>query len=154
MLADSTVTKLNMTPFKKYIVFAIIAVVTMAGIYAYKEYNRKAADLTTATPQEIISATDLLTAFTNDEIVATKKFSGKTVLVTGNVAEIINQQDTMLNVFLGNETALNKVSCLMDMSRREGLKNIAVGKRISIKGICIGFLADVEMNHCVIVNEK
>ncbi len=144
-----------MTVFKKkYIVFAILIIIIIAGIYGYKEYNRKVADVSTAAPQEIIHATDMLAAFTNDEAVATKKFAGKTVLVTGIVAEIINQQDTMMNIFLGNDTDINKVSCLMDMRKKEALKNVSVGKQISIKGVCTGFLADVEMNRCVIVNQK
>lgn len=143
-----------MAPFKKYILVATLVAVAFAGIYAYKEYNRKAADVTNITAQETINASDILTAFTNDEAAATKKFAGKTIQITGTVSEIINQQDTMLNIFLGSETDINKVSCLMDMRRKEDLKNIVQGKKIAIKGICTGFLADVEMNRCVIVNEK
>lgn len=143
-----------MTASKKYIYFTILTVVIIAGAYGYKEYNRKAADVYTAVPQETLQATEMLTAFTTNEAAATKKFAGKTVLVTGVVAEIINQQDTMINIFLGDETDINKVSCLMDIRKKEAFKNIAVGKQISIKGICTGFLADVEMNRCVIVNEK
>jgi hypothetical protein len=143
-----------MKPVKKYLLFTFIALVTIAAVYAYREYNRKATDLFTAAPQEIVNATDMTTAFANDETIATKKFAGKTVLVTGFVTEIINQKDTLLNIFLGNDTDINKISCLMDMRRKETFKNIVVGKQISIKGMCTGFLADVEMNRCVIVNQK
>lgn len=144
-----------MTAFKKkYLVFAILIIIIIAGIYGYKEYNRKVADVSSAAPQEVINATEMLAAFTTDEAVATKKFAGKTVLVTGIVAEIINQQDTIMNVFLGNNEDISKVSCLMDMRKKKAFKNISVGKQISIKGICTGFLADVEMNRCVVVQEK
>ena len=143
-----------MTPIKKLIVVALIIIVAIAGLYAYKEYNRKAEDLSTAKVEETINASDLVLAFEKDEARATKKFAGKTVLVTGKVAEIINQQDTMLNIFLGDETAMSKVSCLMDIRKKETFKNILVGNQISIKGVCTGFLADVEMNRCIIVNEK
>ena len=144
-----------MTPFKKkYLVFAILLIMIIAGIYGYKEYNRKVEDVSTAAPQEVINATEMLTAFTTDEAEANKKFAGKTVLVTGTVAEIINQQDTMMNVFLGDDTDVSKVSCLMDMRKKKSFKKISVGKQISIKGICTGFLADVEMNRCVVVQEK
>ena len=133
---------------------ALIIIVAIAGLYAYKEYNRTAEDLSTVKVEETINTSDFVLAFEKDEAGATKKFAGKTVLVTGKVAEIINQQDTMLNIFLGDETAMSKVSCLMDIRKKETFKNILVGNQISIKGVCTGFLADVEMNRCIIVNEK
>ncbi len=154
MQAVSTPINHNMISIKKLIVAAVIIIVAIAGLYFYKEYNRKVADLSNAKVEETINAADLVTAFENDEAGATKKFAGKTVLVMGNVAEIINQQDTMLNIFLGDKSAISKVSCLMDMRKKEGFKNIVSGTQISIKGICTGFLADVEMNRCVIVNDN
>lgn len=154
MQVDSTPTNNNMKPFKKYLIFAVALLIVLAGFYAYKEYNRKAADLSTVNADEIINVTDLIHQFETDEAAATKKFAGKTLLVTGNITEIENQQDTLYNIFLGDETAIYKVSCLMDIRKKDAFKNISVGKQISIKGICTGFLADVEMNHCVIVNEK
>ena len=154
MVVVSIATNFTMTPFKKYALLGILTVVIIIAVYGYKEYNRKAADVYTAVPQETLQATEMITAFTTNEAAATKKFAGKTVLVTGVVAEIINQQDTMINIFLGDETDINKVSCLMDIRKKEAFKNISVGKQISIKGICTGFLADVEMNRCVIVNKK
>lgn len=143
-----------MIAYRKYVALAVILLLIFAGLYAYKEYNRTAQDLAAVNAQEKINAADMIAAFEKDEIGATKKFAGKTVLVFGNVAEIINQQDTMLNVFLGNETSLSKVSCLMDMSKKEAFKNVLVGNQIAVKGVCTGFLADVEMNRCIIVNEK
>ena len=154
MQVVSIATNLKMMPLKKYILVATVAIVVFVALYAYKEYNRKATNLQNTKPDETISATDLVAAFENDETKANTKFNGKTILVTGTVAEIENQQDTLLNIYLGSQDALHKVSCSIDMRNKQKKQETITGKQISIKGICTGFLADVEMNRCVIVNEK
>ena len=129
--------------------------VFLAGfIYAYKEYNRKVTDLTHEKPQQTITASALLAAFKNEEENANKKFTGKTLLVTGIISEINNEQDTLLNIYLGEDNAIEKVSCIMDMRRKESFEKLKPGQPISIIGFCTGYLQDVEMNRCVIVPSK
>ena len=138
----------------KYILIVIVVVFLAASLYAYKEYNRKGIDLTHEKPQEKITATALLAAFKNDEENANKKFAGKTLLVTGIISEINNEQDTLLNIYLGEENTIEKVSCIMDMRRKEDFEKLKSGQQISIIGFCTGYLQDVEMNRCVIVPSK
>jgi hypothetical protein len=142
------------TTFKKYTLFSIAVIIAIAGIYGYNEYNRKPAYLSDIKPQIIVSVDSIVAAYLNDETNANKKYLGKTILVSGNVAEINNQQDTLVNVFLGNTDGINKVSCLLDKKQLENLKYCNIGKPISIKGICTGFLTDVELNRCVIIKNS
>jgi tRNA_anti-like len=139
------------TTFKKYTLVAITVIIAIAAIYGYKEYNRKPADLSNIKPQVTISVDSIITAYENDEAKANAQFLGKTILVNGIIAEMNNQHDTLLNVIMGND-GLHNVSCLLDNKQIENFKKYSVGKRVSIKGICTGFLADVELNRCVIVS--
>ena len=142
-----------MTAVKKYIIIGVIAIVAIAAIYGYKEFNRKSIDLLNIQPQKIVSADSIIAAYENDEAKANEIFLGKTILVNGIVTELKNDSDTLLNVMMGND-GLHNVSCLLDNTQLENYKKCSVGKPVSIKGMCTGFLADVELNRCVIVSEK
>lgn len=142
-----------MNAFKKYALVAITAIIAIAAIYGYKEFNRKPADVSNIKPQLVITVDSIIVAYENDEAKANAQFLGKTILVNGIIAEMNNQHDTLLNVIMGNN-GLHNVSCLLDNRQLENFKKYSVGKPVSIKGICTGFLADVELNRCVIVNEK
>jgi hypothetical protein len=139
------------TTFKKYTLVAIAVIIAIAVIYGYKEYNRKPENLSNIKPQVIVSADSIIAAYETDEAKANAQFLGKTILVNGIVSEMNNQQDTLLNVIIGND-GLHNVSCLLDKEQLENFKKYSVGKPVSIKGICTGFLADVELNRCVIVS--
>ena len=142
-----------MTAVKKYIIIGVIAIVAIAAIYGYKEFNRKPTNLLNTQPQKTVSADSIIAAYENDEAKANENFLGKTILVNGIVTELKNDSDTLLNVMMGND-GLHNVSCLLDNTQLENYKKCSVGKPVSIKGMCTGFLADVELNRCVIVSEK
>ncbi len=143
-----------MSPFKKYFLVGIVVVAGIVAIYAYREFNRKPTDLATVTAQKTVTVANLVASYEADEAAANKEYLGKTILVSGNIAEINNQQDTLLNVLLGNADNLHGVSCLLDIKQLEEIKHFHVGDSIAIKGICTGYLADVELNRCVIIQDK
>ena len=138
----------------KYVLFAIAFVILATSLFVFKEYNRKPADLTNEKPQKKITAAALIAAFKNDEENANKIFLGKTLIITGLITEINNEQDTLLNIFLGEKNSIEKVSCIMDMRRKDSFEKLKPGQQISIIGFCTGYLQDVEMNRCVIAQSK
>ena len=81
-------------------------------------------------------------------------FSGVQKLERVGFSEIDNENDTLVNVYLGDSTLLEKVSCSMDMSKSEEYKKLKPGQQISINGFCTGYLQDVELNRCVILPRK
>lgn len=139
---------------KKYLLLGCLAIAAIAAMYGYKEFNRKPANLSNIKPEAIVSVDSIVAVYAIDEVAANKKYLGKTIQVSGFVAEVNNQQDTLLNVVLGNTESINNVSCLLDKNQLDNLKYCIVGRPISIKGICTGFLADVELNRCVIIVEN
>lgn len=135
----------------KLVIIIIGVIAAVAGIYFYKEYNRKAADLTDAIPTEKVTATELVAAYDSDEAKANQKYLGKIIQVSGLIAEINNQQDTLITVSMGNADDMHKVNCLLEKTAFKDVKSYTTGKAIIVKGICTGFLIDVELNRCVIV---
>jgi tRNA_anti-like len=143
-----------MTATKKYIAISIVLLASIAAVYAYKEFNGKPVDMATVAAQEAVTVANLISAYEMDEEATNAKYLGKSILANGNIDEINNQQDTLINVLLGNADDMHKVSCLLDKKQKETIKKYSIGDSIAIKGICTGFLADVELNRCVIVNNK
>jgi uncharacterized protein (DUF1330 family) len=143
-----------MSSSKKIIALITIVAAIVVSVFAYKEYNRKSTDLSFVKPQVTIDAEKLIAAYETDEENANKLYLGKVLLVNGKISAIENQQDTLVNILLGGQDNMHQVSCLLDKAQIKNIKNYSVEKTIAIKGICTGFLADVELNRCVIVDEK
>lgn len=125
-----------------------------AGVYFYKEYNRKPANISNVEPDASVSASALVEIYESDEAKANHQFLGKTLQVTGAIAEINNQQDTLVNVLIGESNSMHKVSCLLDNRYTALVRNYRVGQQIIIRGVCTGYLMDVEMNRCVMIEKK
>ena len=138
-----------MTSKKKYLWFLLIPF-TAILFFGIKEYNRKPKDLSEAKPDHKTTAVALITTFTNDEALANKTYLGKTVEVSGVITEIDNENDTLINIYLGDSTLMEKVSCSMDMRNKEKTGKLKLGQQVSIIGFCTGYLQDVEMNRCAI----
>ncbi len=137
---------------KKNILVAAAIIIIIAAGYFYREYNRKPADVIDAAPAYKIEAAKMVELYETDEPEANRQWLGKIVQVAGSITEINNQQDTLINIILGESNAMHKVSCLLDKRHITEIEKCAVGQQISIKGICTGFLLDVELNRCVIVD--
>jgi len=139
---------------KGNILVIAILILLGAGIYFYKEFNRKAADVSNVEPAASLTAIVLVDSYESNEASANKLYLGKTIQVTGAIAEINNQQDTLVNVFIGDDNSMHKVSCLLDNYYLASVRNFSVGQQITIRGVCTGYLMDVEMNRCVIIEKK
>ena len=131
----------------------VLLVVLFIGMYAYKEFYRKPAELNNLEPFEHLTASDLCTLYSNYEDSANKKYLGKIIEVSGCVIEVENQQDTLLSIFFGDTLQTARVSCLMDKNSISAAKKVVRGDLIKIKGICTGYLMDVELNRCVLVKQ-
>ena len=135
----------------RYLLAAILIAVLVGGIYFYKEFTRKPADLNKSDAVEFVTASELTALYSNYEDSANKKYAGKIIEVSGTVLNIENQQDTLFSIFLGDTLQTARVSCLLEKNSIITAKKIVRGDFIRIKGICTGYLMDVELNRCVLV---
>lgn len=129
-------------------VLLFIAII-VTSLYLYRQYNRKPADLMDTKPAFIITASNLVNEFETDEAAANKKFLGKIIQVNGVLASVDYNQDTLINIILGD--GIHRVGCQFDKRHSAGIGKFQEMNTISIKGICTGYLMDVELNRCVIV---
>lgn len=135
----------------RYFWFAIIFAGLVLLVYAFYEYNRKHSDLSSVDTVASTSAVAFVTLYETDEQTANKLYLGKPVDVTGVVAEINTQQDRIVNLLLGNTNNMHNVSCLLDVKHTGRVKEVKIGDEVTVRGICTGYLIDVELNRCVII---
>ncbi len=134
---------------KKKIILSIVALVIVAviGTWYYgfiysKTHHRNVANEKAIT----ISAKQIVSDFQVNESAADAKYLNKAVEVTGEVVETKTDQVGNITVTLKGGDPFASVFCTL----KPGSTQPVVGKNISIKGICNGFLSDVVLNECII----
>jgi hypothetical protein len=141
---------------RKTVFMFLGAAAIMAGLYGYKEYNRKNKDLANVKADIGLKTRELISAFEKDEKLANEKFLDKVIAVEGNVKEVTRDEKGYFTVVLGEEDNMSSVRCSMDSVHQRDASAIAEGTNITMKGICTGFNADellgsdVILNRCVI----
>jgi uncharacterized protein YpmB len=137
---------------KTLIAFVILICTLVVFVYAYKEYYRKPADLSSVKPVAVTDANSLVASYENDEEKANRAYLGNPVDVTGVISDITNQKDTLINIMLGNSDELHRVSCLINGKYIKKVKQLKPGDKVTLRGICTGYLMDVELNRCVLID--
>lgn len=141
---------------KRTVLWILITIVTIGlvgGGYGFYEFFRTHADLSKVKPDFTLAASDLSSAFENDETAATKKYVDKVVQVTGPVASVEMGSDSTINVTLRDEDALSGVICSF---QGRGIEDVSVkkGDVAVIRGQCSGMLLDVLLNNCALVSKN
>lgn len=133
-----------MTKKKKNLLLLLLVFVCLAGggaFYAYTEFNRKAADLSHATPAYQVTSEDLINAFTVNETESNAKYLSQTIEVSGTLKKTDLDEKGNRILVLGDAASMSSVRCSIDSLHNSG-ETLAPGSQIKIKGICTGFIAD------------
>jgi tRNA_anti-like len=133
------------------IILGLFVALLIAGLWAYKEYNRKPADIKSEKADLSITAVELLQRYNKNSAAADSAFVDKIVEVSGSIKQIEQTSDSSATIYLGVASLENNVSCLLQASETAKAKNFKQGDSVSLRGVCTGFLMDVELNRCVVV---
>ncbi len=130
-----------MLPHKlsKYLLAAVLLLLA-AGIYVYREYNRKAPDTSELAAAYALTGIQLIQAFQNGEANANTLYLGKVLAVSGTIKSVESDSSGTQTLVLGDASSMSSVRCIMEKS--SAVASYAEGKTITIKGICTGYNAD------------
>jgi hypothetical protein len=140
---------------RRIILIVVVIVIAVGGWYAYKEFNRKNADLTEETPAFSVPAAALIQSFSTDTATAARKYTDKVIEVSGRVKQVANEENHVV-LALGEPGEMSSVQCSMDSKYRGEYATVKEGQLVTVKGICTGgkteelFGTDVFLNRCVI----
>lgn len=116
------------------VILIALAILYYVFIYA-AQYKRNVNDEKAI----VISAVELVYAYNNNEPDANAKYLNKALVVEGIVKEVGQNQEGNTTITIDGANDFSAVFCTL----KEADKNIEVKKKISIKGVCIGFTSDV-----------
>lgn len=135
------------------ITLTIVFLVAVAGIVtALYLYNLKPKDLLNAKPDYSMTAIDLMNAFEDDEVASSAKYVKKVVEISGEIIDIEEVKNKSWNISLRTGNDFSKVLCTFPIVTDPGIFN--PGREITIRGECSGFLMDVLLNNCIVVEER
>lgn len=133
---------------KKYIIIGILSIVLIGlGVGLYM-FNKKVPTLEDATPDYVVSANDLFDAFDMDETNAMKQYENKIIEVTGEVMDVKNGENESNIILKADMAMIGGVNCSFKYAQEN---EITEGSTVTIKGQCQGFLMDVVLNNCYLI---
>ena len=129
------------------ILLTIIIIGVVIGIISILWVFRKSPDsVGSKKPDIIMEAQALSKAFENNENEANKQYLNKVIQVTGTI-ESIKENGPEIAISLKENGEMTGVICNFTKGTVDITKHKA-GDKISVKGICNGFLMDVVLKKC------
>ena len=132
-----------------YVFVVVIAFAAMATAWMYFKPHASVRNKETAYK---LSAKELADAFSNDEEKANSLYTGKVLEVEGYLQEIAFHDSTAV-LMLGDISQSNGVSCFLQGDNRT-VRSLKAGNQVTVKGICSGFLLDVVVENCILLNRE
>jgi hypothetical protein len=132
---------------KVIIVLLVFAFAVIAAFVAWKLVYKK-SEISVSSEKAIseIEAAVLTHEFEQDEEASNAKYTGKVILVYGIVNSVASDEQ-YATIYLKNEEDISGVMCSFNNNALE-VNSVQKGSRVKIKGVCTGYLMDVQMTKC------
>lgn len=130
-----------------FVSFIALSVI-LAALYMY---NLKNTDMAKAKPDFIVTASALQKAFEDDETTASTMYINKILEVTGNIASVKPAENNVISISLLTESDLSSVICTFPAV--EDPSKFRIGDEIILRGECSGYLMDVLLNNCAVIQK-
>lgn len=128
---------------KRWLIFLGLTAIIGASV-GYYQYQKPKAAMTDIKTDKVMSASDLVNAFEQDEVQAETTYLDKTIEIQGVIRDK-NESGLILNS--GNDM----VGVLCEFENPDQLSSLNVNDNVKIKGICTGKLLDVVLTRCIVV---
>ncbi len=135
---------------KAYWILSIIFIGIIAIALSFYMYNKPHINIQKTEAAYRLSAQELIGEFKNDELEANTKFSDQLLMVEGQIHEISTLKGNKV-LALKPANSASSVICHMLPEESEKVLQLKEGQTITIKGMCTGYLLDVIMVRCMLV---
>lgn len=122
----------------------LIGIIT--GIYLF---TKKHPDLNKVKPDFTMTATELQREFEGNETAAAERYVNKIIDVTGVIGNVKKGENDILSISLKTGSEFSSVICTF--SFQSDPDKLLPGNEVTIRGECSGFLMDVLLNNCVLI---
>lgn len=114
-------------------------------------YNKPHLNVKKAHADIKLTAQNLLDDYQNDENLANKNYVDKLVQVIGVVSEVSFDNGNSI-ITIKDSNGQSSIMCHMQPEENLNVLKIKKDRVVTIKGICTGYLLDVIMVRCVLIN--
>jgi hypothetical protein len=129
-------------------VFLIALGSIFAALYLYNMEHR---DLQNVNPDFVTNAADLAKEFEDDEMGATAKYVNMILEISGTIESVSSGEGGSTTVTLRTGNVAAGVIC--SFPQAVDTSQLKKDDQITVRGECSGFLMDVLLNKCVIVQK-
>lgn len=135
--------------FKIFFGFLLLAVLGLVASIYY--YNKPHVDVQKSEATYVLTAQNLIDEYRNNETDTDKKYSETVIQVKGKVFEISTLKGNSV-ITLKDEGLESSIICHMLPEDNKRTLQFKKGDEINVKGICSGYLMDVIMVRCTLVD--
>lgn len=136
---------------KKRITLVILILGIIGAFVAYKMYNKPHVDVADSKSDIVISADKIQSDFSTNENLANSNYLEKIIEVSGEISELTLENKKGIITLKTNDD-FGSVLCHLSDNSTQKMNTLKVGKSVRLKGICTGYLMDVILVKCEIIN--
>ena len=136
---------------KKNILILLAVLTILGGYLGIRMYNKPHVNVAESDPDLVLFSQTLLDDFESDEISANEKYLEQIIQVTGKIQKLSTANGNG-TITLTNGTSIGSVICHLSEKENKKMVSLREGQEIMVKGICTGYLMDVILINCVLVN--
>ena len=138
-----------MKPKQIIVIAGVIIGIIVVVLVFLKVYQPTLKSVEKIDPDFTLSSTTLVSEFENDEKMANSLYLDKIIEVSGTIANI-SDDGSVVVVTLREPESLSGVLCSFDKNYIS-MEKMSLGTKVTIKGICTGYLLDVVLTKCALV---
>lgn len=137
---------------RKKIIIVILVLAIIGAFVAYKMYNKPHINVASSKADISLSADKILNDFSSDENAANSTYLEKIIEVKGIISEVKIEKDKGI-ISLKTKDDFGSVLCHLSEKATKEMIYLKEGQTIRLKGICTGYLMDVILVKCEIINQ-
>lgn len=131
------------------ILYLLLVIGLLAGLAAYKMYNKPHENMQQAEVDVKLRAEGLFQLYEESEEQANIELLGKTLQVTGKINAVNKEAGRIESIGLATGDLMVSVTCLLDEVETNHRQTFVKGEEVTFNCKCTGKLMDIELNRCV-----
>jgi len=133
------------------IFFGVLILVALGLVVSIYLYNKPHVDVKDSEAAYVLTAQNLIDEYQTNEMDTNKKYSETVIQVKGTIFEISTLKGNSV-ITLKDEGLESSIICHMLPEENKRTLQFKKGDEINVKGICTGYLMDVIMVRCTLVD--
>lgn len=136
---------------KKKIITIVLGIGIISLFIAYQIYNKPHVNVSDAKSNITTTADQIINDFSSDETKANRSYLDKIVKISGVISELkVVKQKGIITLKTNHD--FGSVLCHLSDKASQKINSLKEEQTVTLKGICTGFLMDVILVKCEIIN--